>query len=133
MRQNNREPVLTGAGLISDSALRDGDGDAFRHQPIAARAVELAVSAAAPVNIALFGPWGSGKSSFYTLEARLRRRLESAGHHRVYVELSERLERLHQAGVLEKTEDAEGLSGLLPDPHVGALFDRTDEYIAENC
>ncbi len=53
--------------LIPDARLRAGDVDAFRHLPIAARVAEVAVHAEPPVNIALFGPWGSGKSSFFEL------------------------------------------------------------------
>ncbi len=36
--------------------------------PSLAQAVaDVAITAATPTNIALFGPWGSGKSSIYTL------------------------------------------------------------------
>lgn len=65
--QHARSDYLLKDDLIPDARLREGEADAFRHLPIAARVAELAVHAETPVNIALFGPWGSGKSSFYEL------------------------------------------------------------------
>lgn len=59
--------LLLESDLIPDARLREGDVDAFRHRPIAARVAELASVATPPTNIALFGPWGSGKSSFFEL------------------------------------------------------------------
>ena len=61
------KPKLTAGDLIPDTRLREADRDAFRHAAIAAQVAELAAEAEKPVNIALFGPWGSGKSSFYEL------------------------------------------------------------------
>jgi hypothetical protein len=61
------EPVLHREDLIPDARLEEADQDAFRHLPIAGRLAELASSIETPANIALFGPWGSGKSSFYAL------------------------------------------------------------------
>lgn len=58
---------LTAEDLIPDVRLREADADAFRHLAIAAQVAELAAVADTPVNIALFGPWGSGKSSFFEL------------------------------------------------------------------
>lgn len=37
------------------------------HREIAARVAEIATHAETPLNIALFGAWGSGKSSFYEM------------------------------------------------------------------
>jgi len=51
--------------VIPDAALESTDRDEFNHQAIAGRVAELALAARTPVNIALFGPWGSGKSSVY--------------------------------------------------------------------
>jgi len=62
-----RSGFLEWDDLIPDARLRAGEPDAFRHLPIAARVAELAVHANTPINIALFGPWGSGKSSFFEL------------------------------------------------------------------
>lgn len=53
--------------LVTDQALTDAGGDQFHHAAIAKAVADLALSSAAPVNIALFGPWGSGKSTFYNL------------------------------------------------------------------
>lgn len=87
-----------------------------------------------------------------TIEARIRRAIERTGGHKVYVELSERLERLRQAQLdraeasvaflqellevarqvtaAERTEDTDGTAGLdlLPDPKVGALTQILAEY-----
>lgn len=87
-----------------------------------------------------------------TIESRLRRRLESSGHHPVYVALSERLERLRRAQLdkasasieflreilelaqqvtaAERAEDegGPGALSLLPDPNVGALTQIFREY-----
>jgi len=54
---------LRGAGRspISDSQ------DLLHHRVIATKVAELATSASGKVNIALFGPWGAGKSSFNEL------------------------------------------------------------------
>ncbi|MFJ5872933.1 P-loop NTPase fold protein, partial [Dietzia maris] len=56
-----------GADLILDAALTEAGQDRFDHEAIAAVVADLALNATPPVNIALFGPWGSGKSSFFGL------------------------------------------------------------------
>lgn len=56
-----------GADLILDTALTDATQDRFQHEAIAEVVADLALNATPPVNIALFGPWGSGKSSFFGL------------------------------------------------------------------
>jgi hypothetical protein len=55
--------------IVPDSALQVGDErpDRFDHQAIADRVCDLVCVTDPPINIALFGPWGSGKSSFYAL------------------------------------------------------------------
>ncbi len=67
--RGNREIalVLQPDDIVPDSALVEGDVDRFDHEAIAGRIAELACGARPPVNIALFGPWGSGKSSIYSL------------------------------------------------------------------
>lgn len=70
----NSPSKLTADDLIPDARLQVASADAFRHQAIAARVADLAVGAGTPLNIALFGPWGSGKSSFFEL---LRTELEA--------------------------------------------------------
>src|SRR6478752_4655743 len=63
------KPSTMGAGadLILDTALTDATQDRFQHEAIASVVADLALNATPPVNIALFGPWGSGKSSFFGL------------------------------------------------------------------
>lgn len=63
-------PLLTADDLIADRALNATDPDTLDHLPIAERLAELVTSADAPVNVVLFGPWGSGKSSFSQLLKR---------------------------------------------------------------
>lgn len=61
--------------LIPDRALKAHDRDEFEYGPIADRLADLCCKAEAPINIALFAPWGSGKSSLATLiDASLRAR-----------------------------------------------------------
>lgn len=65
---------LTAEDLVPDEPLR-GSGknpiaasqDLLHHRVIARKVAELATSANGKVNIALFGPWGAGKSSFNEL------------------------------------------------------------------
>ena len=60
-------PTLTIHDLILDRALEGEDPDEFQRAEIAARIAELACNAELPLNIGLFGPWGSGKSSMFLL------------------------------------------------------------------
>lgn len=73
---------LEAVDLIPDHALGAGDVDAFGHSSIAGRLAELVASASTPLNIGLFGPWGSGKSSFCEL---LGRELSRRKHGRIKV------------------------------------------------
>jgi hypothetical protein len=66
------EGTLVKEDLVSDHALLARDPDHFDHAAIAGRVAELVTVAEPPLNVALFGAWGSGKSSFAEL---LRRRL----------------------------------------------------------
>jgi KAP family P-loop domain len=59
-------PLVAG-DLIPDRALTPSDRDEFDYEPIAARIADLCCAVEAPVNIALFSPWGSGKSSLFSL------------------------------------------------------------------
>jgi predicted KAP-like P-loop ATPase len=59
--------VTTGADLILDAALTEAQPDRFDHEAIAGVVADLTLNATPPVDIALFGPWGSGKSSFFGL------------------------------------------------------------------
>ena len=69
---------ITQDDLISDEAIQSLDEDRLGHGPIAERVAEIILAAEqSPVNVALFGPWGSGKSSFaHLLEAKLKAKLE---------------------------------------------------------
>ncbi|HEY0889509.1 MAG TPA: P-loop NTPase fold protein [Nocardioides sp.] len=69
--------LSAGSDLILDTALRDAGQDRFDHEAIARVVADLTLNATPPVNIALFGPWGSGKSSFFGL---LDERLADSGH-----------------------------------------------------
>ncbi|MEA2193372.1 MAG: hypothetical protein QOI73_3493 [Solirubrobacteraceae bacterium] len=62
--------ALRAEDLIADRALVDGDRDDFNHAAIAHRLADLVTEADTPLNIALFGAWGSGKSSVYELVRR---------------------------------------------------------------
>lgn len=59
--------MTTGADLILDAALTEAQQDRFDHEAIAGVVGDLTLNATPPVDIALFGPWGSGKSSFFGL------------------------------------------------------------------
>jgi hypothetical protein len=65
--------ALGAEDLIPDRALAQGDRDDFNHAAIAHRLADLVTEADTPLNVALFGAWGSGKSSVYEL---LRRALQ---------------------------------------------------------
>lgn len=69
------EPILGKADLIPDGVLIDSSADALDHAPVAKVVADLAWSVETPANIALFGPWGSGKSSLYSM---LKAHLEAA-------------------------------------------------------
>lgn len=56
-------PPVTADDLVSDRALEAAEEDEFNHEALANRVAELVTIAAPPLNVALFGPWGSGKSS----------------------------------------------------------------------
>lgn len=60
--------------LVEARELTDWDErDKFRHQDLADQLADLAVSAPTPANIALYGPWGSGKTGVGNLiKARLK-------------------------------------------------------------
>lgn len=74
------EARLTAADLVADRALTKTDRDDFDYAAIANRLGDLALAAETPTNVALFGPWGSGKSSIYEL---LRRALDNSPSSRV--------------------------------------------------
>ena len=66
-------PPLVADELVDDRALRAVDDDAFRLTDFAQELVALCESTSLPANIALFAPWGSGKSSLANLlEAKFK-------------------------------------------------------------
>lgn len=71
--ENHRVPAtapdeaLLRDDLVTDRALTENDPDRLNHAPIAARVLDLVTVSDPPVNVALFGAWGSGKSSFSAL------------------------------------------------------------------
>lgn len=64
---------LSDEDLLPARELTPDDADAFNHEAIARNLAYHATNSDTPLNIALYGPWGSGKSSAYEL---LRRRLD---------------------------------------------------------
>jgi hypothetical protein len=54
---------VTADDLLADRALEAAAEDEFKHDALAGRVAELVTTAQPPLNIALFGAWGSGKSS----------------------------------------------------------------------
>lgn len=75
---------LTADDLVPDRALTEDDRDALNYGVIAARVADVVTVGEPPLNVALFGPWGSGKSSFYEL---LRRDLGDKKRHKKNVAL----------------------------------------------
>ena len=64
---------LTKSDLVPHS-LANASTDALDHDAVAAVVADLVTSVEAPANVALFGPWGSGKSSLYGMvSARVAR------------------------------------------------------------
>lgn len=61
------DEALTVDDILDDAALANVHGDRFEHRAVARTVGDLVCASNPPVNIALYGPWGSGKSSFYTL------------------------------------------------------------------
>lgn len=65
--------------LIDDRALESVDADRLRHTDLAEELTEVIASVKAPASIALWGPWGSGKSGLANLlQADLSSRLAKA-------------------------------------------------------
>lgn len=59
--------MLVADDVLEDAALSAGADDRFEHDAIAGRVSELVCAGKPPLNIALYGPYGSGKSGFFTL------------------------------------------------------------------
>jgi hypothetical protein len=63
----NPPPALALGELIDDRALEAADPDSFNHADFASELAGIVCSAKTPASIALFGPWGSGKSGIANL------------------------------------------------------------------
>lgn len=78
MAKMPRNPsLLQPEDVLPDSALQLNSVDQLDHSVVADRVAELCLYGSTPLNIALFGPWGSGKSSFYGLLSGSIKRLSS--------------------------------------------------------
>jgi hypothetical protein len=65
--------------LVDDRALESVDGDRLRHSDLATELTDVIGSVRAPASIALWGPWGSGKSGLaYLLETDLKKRIPNS-------------------------------------------------------
>lgn len=53
--------------LVDDRALKDVDQDRLRHKDVVDELEQLACAIEVPASVALYGPWGSGKSSLSNL------------------------------------------------------------------
>lgn len=74
------ESGLSGDDLIPDSALDSEAGDDLEHDAVASVVADLVASVPTAANIALFGPWGSGKSSLFGMvRSRLDQRATDRG------------------------------------------------------
>lgn len=51
--------------LVDDRELTDAGSDRFRHVDVARQLADLVAAAPTPSSVALFAPWGAGKSSIY--------------------------------------------------------------------
>ncbi|HVV89528.1 MAG TPA: P-loop NTPase fold protein [Solirubrobacterales bacterium] len=66
---------------IEDRSIHDASEDSFRHEDVVDELADLALNGPAPSNIALFAPWGTGKSGIGKL---LEPRVEKADQLFVY-------------------------------------------------
>ncbi len=60
-------PLLVADDLIPDRAIASVEEDAFGHRELARVVADVVRHSTGPLNVALFGAWGAGKSSFFTL------------------------------------------------------------------
>jgi hypothetical protein len=74
MQPDSKYVALSSDDLVPDEPLDrmaigriPAELDSLNHRVVARRIAELALTSGGHLNVALFGPWGSGKSSFYGL------------------------------------------------------------------
>lgn len=65
--EEDGSPPDLSSDLVSDKALESASEDEFQHAPLARLVAQVASGGETPLNIALYGSWGSGKSSFFAL------------------------------------------------------------------
>jgi hypothetical protein len=56
--------IVTTQDWVSDEVIGRAEDDRLRHRDIVEQVADLIETAPTPANIGVFGPWGSGKSSF---------------------------------------------------------------------
>ncbi|MGU3586941.1 P-loop NTPase fold protein [Rhodococcus sp. C26F] len=78
----HKRGLIRDGDLIPDNRLSPGDEDLLEHDAIARSVAEIALTAQTPANIALFGAWGSGKSSIYSM---ITKHLDDIAHGEVKV------------------------------------------------
>ena len=66
-QEDAEERAALKSDLIPDKAIESAAEDEFQHAPLAKLVADVAKNGEAPLNIALYGSWGSGKSSFFAL------------------------------------------------------------------
>ena len=99
---------------ISDRAIEKADEDLFRHRDIVGELAKLATKGPAKTNIALFAPWGTGKSGI----AKLLRPKVEAEHRFAYFDSFKHRETPLRRSFLRCCEFASGrrtASPRLPD------------------
>lgn len=64
---SHKRELIHDGDLIPDNRLNSDDADLLDHDALARSVAEIALTAQTPTNIALFGAWGSGKSSIYSM------------------------------------------------------------------
>ncbi len=119
------EAMLRKGDLVPDRALKTHDRDEFGHKEIAARVADLLTTAEPPLNVALFGPWGSGKSSFATLlkSALSGRKLKTA-----FVRYDS-WKYAHSGDALQRTFIADAAEQLkVADPYYSSQLAQTFEH-----
>lgn len=121
--------IVRPGDLIPDNRLLPDDADLLEHEAIADAVAEIALTATTPVNIALFGAWGAGKSSIYTM---VEKHLDAIAPRRVRVV---RYDAWKYGGKELKRNFVDSLAtdlGLTKDPELSAGLERpvTDTRIA---
>ena len=78
---SSRQSVLHEGDLIDDRELNGVDRDRLDHERVAHELVDLVTTVETPTNVALYGPWGSGKSGVANL---IRAEIEGPQNKKTY-------------------------------------------------